>query len=298
MADGFVEASRWRDPAGARQSVSAAGAALPTPLPLAPAIGSTNATLVGRDDLGPTVARFRVAPDGGVPAFVPGQYVALGLAVGGRLLQRPYSTASPDGSTKELEFLIRRIPGGAFTPHLWALAVGDRLRVGRPKGVFALRPDDERAHLFLATGTGLAPFVSMVASMRARRSAAQATGPAPLPPTAPIVVVHGVSNVTELAYSERFHEWANQDPQLRYVPVISRPADPGNAGWAGATGRLDTAVDSIWAQSSLGAHDTVAYLCGNPDMIAACTARLTALGLGPGAIVSEQYWPVRTADVR
>src|SRR4029078_213560 len=86
------------------------------------------------------------------------------------------STSSDSGSRVALEFLIRLVPDGAFTPRLWALRVGDRLRIGRDKGLFTLRPGDLRTHLFVATGTGLAPFVAMVPSLIGDSARANRTG--------------------------------------------------------------------------------------------------------------------------
>ena len=257
-------------PAGARHAIADGSRA------------SLNATLVWRDDLTPAVTRFGVSPDDGVPAFVPGQYFALGLPDGERLVQRPYSTASPGGTRDELEFLVRLVSHGTFTPRLWALPVGGRLRIGRPKGVFALREGDDRAHLFIATGTGLAPFVSMIGTLLAGR--VSGSGPAR------IVVVHGVSRIAELAYRDRLRSWAQAHPEVAYVPVISRPGEPDNAGWRGATGRLDPVLDAICANESLDPDHTVAYLCGNPEMISAGRARLTNLGFATKAVVSEHYW--------
>jgi ferredoxin--NADP+ reductase len=224
------------------------------------------------------MARFVVRPDDGVPHFEPGQYFALGLVVDGRLLQRPYSTASPTGTGLELEFLVRLVPNGAFTPRLWRLAPGDRLRIGPPKGIFTLRPDDSRTHLFISTGTGLAPFVAMTAAVRARR----------LPPRS--IVVHGVSRVGELAYRDRLEGWARASAEVRYVPALSRPDDPVNLGWAGVTGRIDAALDRICDLDRIDPADTVAYLCGNPQMIASAGRVLAGRGLPADAVISEHYW--------
>ena len=265
----------------------------PAPLPsrIAPAtpgiVGLTaagpNATLVRRIDLTPDVARFSVRPDLGIPAFAPGQYFALGVTLDGRVLQRPYSAASPPGSGRYLEFLIRRVPGGMLTPVLWELGAGARLRLGRPKGLFRLDSGERSSHLFVATGTGLAPALSMLASLRA------SAGPGASTPWR-AVVVHGTSWAPELAYRDRLERWARTDARVTYVPVVSRPGHPANAGWNGATGRVDGLIGAVCERFGLDAAGTVAYVCGNPDAIAAVTRALLSRGFPAGAIVTEQYW--------
>jgi ferredoxin-NADP reductase len=251
-----------------------------------------NATLVARIDLTSTIGRFVVRPDDGVGPFEPGQYFALGLTADGRPLQRPYSTSSSPGSRIELEFLVRLVPDGAFTPRLWARRVGDRLRIGRAKGLFTLRSGDPRTHLFVATGTGLAPFLSMVASLiRDSEGSHRASVPATVSPRA--IVIHGVSHVNELAYRDRLERLAAGRVDLRYVPVVSRPTDPSNVGWAGRTGRLDGVLKPICDMNRLEAASTIAYLCGNPDVVAAAERILVERGLDREAIVSERYWPAR-----
>jgi ferredoxin--NADP+ reductase len=237
-----------------------------------------NASLVDRADLTASMARFVVRPDDGVPAFEPGQYFALGLVLDGRLLQRPYSTASSAGTDHEVEFLVRLVPAGAFTPRLWRLAVGDRLRIGPPKGLFTLRPDDTRTHLFISTGTGLAPFLAMTAALQAR----------PTPPWT--IVVHGVSQGGELAYRDRLEAWARASAAVRYVPAVSQPDDPANLGWTGVAGRIDAALDRICDRDRIDASDTVAYLCGNPQMIASASRVLARRGFAANSVISEHYW--------
>jgi len=237
-----------------------------------------NATVVAREDLTPSVARFVVRPDVRVTQVEPGQYLTLGLMVDGRIVQRPYSTSTRAGAHEELEFLVRLVPGGMFTPLLWTIEVGGRLRMGGPKGLFTRIPGDDRAHLFIATGTGLAPFVGMIDTLIGEPGAPRA------------VVIHGVSHVAELAYRGCFERWAAEAP-LRYVPSISRPRDPANAGWTGRTGRVDAILDDVVTTMGLESHDTIAYLCGNPAMIAAAERILRAFGLSDDTIRSEHYWP-------
>ncbi|MFI5255029.1 MAG: FAD-binding oxidoreductase [Candidatus Limnocylindrales bacterium] len=253
---------------------------------------AANATLVARVDLTATVARFLVAWDEGRPDFRPGQYLALGLLDGDRILQRPYSTAStaPTASGADrggpLEFLIRRVEGGALTPRLWAVAPGDRVRIGRPKGLFTLLPEDPRTHLFVATGTGIAPFISMLEALLG----------GPRPPR--VLVVHGVSRPDELGYRERLEAWAARRPGIGYRPTISRPAEGGSAGWSGLTGRAEAVLDRVCDEAALDPRDSVAYLCGNPEMIVSAGRILATRGFPAAAIRSEQYWPAAPAPNR
>lgn len=244
-----------------------------------------NATLVARIDLTPSVAQFRIRPDAGVPPFKPGQYFALGLEVEGRFLQRPYSTASAAGAagaTDELEFLVRRVSSGTFTPFLWKAAPGDRIWIGPPKGLFTLRAGDERTHLFVSSGTGLAPFISMADALLRARSGPLA------------VVVHGASYVSELAYRDRLESWA-AGGGLVYVPTISRPFDLANERWSGETGRTEAILASVCGTLGLNPLDSVAYLCGNPEMTDSAAAVLAGLGFPTAAIVRELYWTAREA---
>ena len=243
-----------------------------------------NATLIDRQDLTPTMARLRVRPDDGPPAFRAGQYFAIGLPVEGRWIQRPYSAACSPSGIGALDFLVRLVPGGALTPHLWRLRPGERVRLGPPRGLFALQPDDPRRHLFLSTGTGIAPLLAMLDSLLGR------PGPGPQGTRRPApIVIHGVATAPELADRARLERLA-ADGAIDYVPAVSRPTDPANHGWSGRAGRLDALIGVIAAEAELDADSTVAFLCGNPAMIAAVTPRLAALGLPADAVRAEPYW--------
>lgn len=233
-----------------------------------------NATIVARADFGPTMARFSIVPDEGVPAFAPGQYFAIGLELDGRLVQRPYSAAGAAGDAT-LEFLVRLVPGGELTPALWGAGPGRRVRVGPPKGLFRLAEGHPGPTLLLGTGTGIAPLVAMARTLRGGAR--------------PTVLVHGVARADELAYREELASWAVAAAGRAYVPAISRPGDRSNAGWRGRTGRLDAIVPAVLSELDLQPADAVAYLCGSPAMIEGLTARLGELGVPPQAIRSEAF---------
>jgi ferredoxin-NADP reductase len=256
------------------------------PLPIALPRGSaaaarshaTNATLSEREELTDTVIRLRVRPDDGVPAFHPGQYFALGIWVGDRLIQRPYSTTSAPGGAAELEFLVRMVASGELTPRLWTLRAGTRFHIGRPKGLFTLLPGDQRTHVFIAGGTGVAPFISMIEFLSGRS----------VPPR--MVLLHSTANAAEHAHAVRLAAL----PAVTHVPAISRPTTPENAGWRGAVGRVDTVLPAVWMRLRLDPTNTVAYLCGSPGLLETGVHLLVERGLGYDAIRREEFWTAAT----
>jgi CDP-4-dehydro-6-deoxyglucose reductase len=237
---------------------------------------TANATLVGREHLTEDVQIILVMPDDGPLPFQPGQYMSLGLPYDGGWLQRPYS---PSGSPRgvPLEFLVRQVSGGQLTPRLWATNVGSRLRIGPAKGIFRLTPDDRRAHLFVATGTGIAPIVAMAAALTRH----------PAPP--PTIVLHGVRHEQELAYRDRLQRWAAEAPRFSYVPAVSR-AGPGSSPAAFHCGRALDLLPEVWAGFRLQPDGVIAYLCGNPAVVDGAAEWLVARGVAVDAIRREEYW--------
>lgn len=240
-----------------------------------------NAVLAARIDDTDTLARVWIKPTGTPVPFEPGQYVTIGVKVGEKWLQRPYSIAS---SARDLaggyELYLRLVRGGAFTPLAFSLPVGHGLRVLPPKGKFILQPDDNRVHLFVSSGTGIAPFVSMARTLLADGRPRRA------------IFLNGVSYVSDIGYAELLNGWsASGEYPATYVPTISRPSDPANAGWTGRTGRVETIIRSALSDLKVDPANSVAYLCGNPDMIVAAEQELRAYGLPGEAIHKELYWP-------
>jgi ferredoxin--NADP+ reductase len=256
--------------------------------PIAPGSPRYNARLVRRLDLTDSLAVFWVAPDDAPARFEAGQYFTLGVEVAGKLIQRPYSAASsPRSRDGAYEFYVRLVTGGVFTPLLWRLEPGHRLSLGGPKGRFVLTADDDRTHVLIATGTGVAPFVSMLRTLRAdgiRRRA---------------VVLHGASYVADLGYRAELeaYQGAGADP-VRYIPTISRPWAPENAGWHGRTGRVETLLPALYDELGLRPESSVAYLCGNPEMVARVEADLRRRGCTPADVKKELYWPAGRAPGR
>jgi ferredoxin-NADP reductase len=241
-----------------------------------------NASLVKRVDQHERLAYFWVKFDGDPTPFEPGQYMTVGVFVDGRIVQRPYSVASAprDAGDTGYEMYLRLVEGGTFTPVLWDLPVGHRMRMIGPKGKFMLEPGDDRVHLFVSSGTGNAPFISMMRETLADGRPRNA------------VFLNGVSYARDLGYRDIVEEWESSGAYpVRFIPTVSRPNDPANADWTGRTGRVETIVGPIFEELGLTPDDTVAYLCGNPDMILSAEQTLLELGLSEEAVKKELYWP-------
>jgi ferredoxin--NADP+ reductase len=226
-----------------------------------------------------------LALDAAVPGYVPGQFVNLALDIGGERVKRPYSLASAAGVPAE--FYLTRLPGGIFTPSLFALGVGDGLWMeDRANGFFTLQhvPSARDAWL-VCTGTGLGPFIAMLRSAELWQRFER------------VVLVHGARERAHLGYRAELEALVSERAgQLVYVPVVSRE-DPGPGA---LRGRITDALSSGTLEAHAGLTLTPEHghvlLCGNPQMIDDMEHILAARGLrhhrkrNPGHITIERYW--------
>ncbi|MEK9811874.1 MAG: ferredoxin--NADP reductase [Bordetella sp.] len=194
--------------------------------------------------------------------FRNGHFVMIGLEVEGKPLMRAYSVVSPNYE-EHLEFLSIKVPDGRLTSRLQHVKVGDSLLVGqKATGTLVLDDLTPGRHLYLfSTGTGLAPFMSIVRDPETYERFEK------------VVLIHGVRLVSELAYSDYLteelpeHEFLGDmvRSQLIYYPTVTREAFTH-------TGRLTTAVESgrLFDDIGLPALDASvdrAMICGSPSML-------------------------------
>jgi len=219
-----------------------------------------------------TLFSFRTTRDPGL-RFRNGHFVMLGLPVEGKPLMRAYSVASANHD-EHLEFFSIKVPNGPLTSRLQHLQPGDEVIVGR-KPVGSLVLDDLRPgrHLYLlSTGTGLAPFISIIQD------------PDTYERFEKVVLIHGVRQVNELAYAQFIeHELPNHDylgelvrGKLLYYPTVTR--EPFRH-----QGRLTEVIESGKLFSDLGlapldATVDRAMICGSAAMLADSCKLLDARG--------------------
>ena len=204
---------------------------------------------------------FRTTRDPGL-RFENGQFVMIGLEVEGRPLLRAYSIASANHE-EHLEFFSIKVPDGPLTSRLQHLQPGQELIVSRkPTGTLVLHDLKPGRHLYLfATGTGLAPFMSVIHDPEAYARFDK------------IVLIHGVRTVSELAYAEYIeehlpnHEYFGADvrEKLIYYPTVTREPFRNQ-------GRLTDLVDSGTLAGAIGLPDLNplsdrVMICGNAAML-------------------------------
>jgi ferredoxin/flavodoxin---NADP+ reductase len=263
-----------------------------------------NATVTGREEINPQLLVFRVQADAALFDFKPGQFAVLGLRGGeprvpeaapeepvsepDKIIRRAYSIASSSVERRYLEFYLTLVTSGQLTPRLFALRPGSRLFLGpKASGVFTLdRVPPEKAAVLIATGTGLAPYISMLRTLLVSETQRR------------FVVLHGARFGWDLGYRGELESLARLRPNFTYIPSITRPdQDPT---FHGHTGRIQALLEkgTIEKESGVALEPARAdvFLCGNPDMIKAVKAMLEAKGFDagqpgkPGSIHVEEYW--------
>lgn len=241
-----------------------------------------SATVVSRRDPATDLWIIRIRTDTALP-YRPGQYVTLGLRSNGKVIERPYSICSSP-LEDEIELFIERVPDGELSDPLFALGVGGELIVRRrTKGLFLREaPLLDEPHLFVATVTGIAPFVSL---LRTLASKARSGDWEPVP----IVTLQGAARSVELGYAHELVALAEEFSWFTYVPTVSRPwEDPE---WRGEWGRVEDVMRKYADLAGMRPGRGGIFLCGHPGMISGARAIMRRAGFDNKAIREEQYWP-------
>ena len=182
--------------------------------------------------------------------FFPGQYID--IKVPGHDATRSFSMANTSSrEAGQLEFVIKVYPDGLFSHFLdTQLAVGDRLDLSGPFGVFTLR-EGENDLVFVGGGAGMAPILSLLRSMAERGISRKAT------------YYYGARGRRDLCFEEELRGLEGSLPNFRYVPALSEPADGDD--WDGETGLITDVVK----RHETDLKNVHAYVCGPPPMVEA-----------------------------
>ncbi|PWB35442.1 ferredoxin--NADP(+) reductase [Pseudomonas sp. SDI] len=250
----------------------------------------TRQTLLDVQPLTPHLFSLRTTRDAGF-RFRAGQFARLGVTkADGSVVWRAYSMVSSPFD-EHLDFYSIVVPGGEFTSELSRLRAGDELLIDRQAfGYLTLdRFVDGRDLWLLATGTGIAPFLSILQDFEAWERFES------------IKLVYSVREARELAYQELIAGLEQRDylaefaGKLQFIPLVTREAHPG-----ALQGRITTLIENGELEAAAGLALTPEHsrvmLCGNPQMIDDTRQVLKARDLQlaltrrPGQVAIENYW--------
>jgi len=238
-----------------------------------------------------TLFSFRTTRDPGF-RFQSGQFIMMGLEVNGKPLTRAYSIASSlyeDG----LEFFSIKVPNGPLTSKLQHLKVGDQIILSKkPVGTLLYDNLKPGKNLWLlSTGTGLAPFLSIIRDLEAYERFEK------------IILVHGARQVAELAYTDFIANELPQDEflgemvknQLIYYPTVTREPYKNR-------GRLTDLIRSGQLFADIGLpefnhDDDRMMLCGSPEMLAETKQILEERGFKEGSQSEAGHYVIEKAFV-
>jgi ferredoxin--NADP+ reductase len=251
----------------------------------------------------PIMRIIRVKPVGWeFPEFSSGQFVALALPPDtprckeateehtppkpDKLIKRAYSIAS-SSDDEVIEFYITLVHSGQLTPRIFSRQIGDKIWMGKKAvGMFTLDEiDEDRNVILIATGTGVAPYMSMLRSNALKRKGR-------------ITVIHGAANSWDLGYSSELKLLSNMFEKFTYYPTITE-VDKEPPGWQGDTRFIediwkDGVVEKNWGFKPMP-DNTDIFLCGNPRMVDGMKELLYKDGFKdhkrkePGQIHAEEF---------
>ncbi len=202
-------------------------------------------------------------------AFKPGQFVSFEVTnpKTGRMVTRPYSIASPPSQRNEVMLVLNLVPGGPGSTYLFGMGEGDEVEFKGAAGTFYLRDEPDRDLLFVATGTGIAPFRSMLYDLADRRFPGGVT------------LYWGLRRQQDLYYQDELEALAKRLAGFTTVTTLSRP----EPGWTGEVGR----VTRLTEERIRSVKNLAVYLCGNSGMLQDVSEIINRKGLCP---IRKEKW--------
>ena len=224
------------------------------------------ARLVSYREIAPNTRHFEFDTPDWRPAFAPGQFLSFTASVNGEEITRAYSVVSPPG--ERVALCANLVPEGFLSPALFAMQPGDEIDFKGPYGAFILRRPVSDS-IFVATGTGIAPFRSMLFTHLNEHPDRQFT------------LIFGVRHEQGLLYHDELSALTAGHPNFRYIPTLTRPPEH----WAGLTGRVQQPTLELLGDR----RDVDVYICGLHEMVNDVRAKLKEAGLDRKRIVFEKY---------
>jgi len=211
----------------------------------------------------------------GVLAYTPGQFIRFHFEREGQSYKRSYSIATIAGTSNDIEIAAAHFEGGPGTEYLFNLKLGDAVTTSGPFGRLVLRDENPTRYVLVATGTGIAPYRSMLQELKKRLEQN---------PTLKVVLLFGARAPEDLLYAQDFLSLVEQQPRFEFMACFSRQMpeevmDYVHKGY----------VQQRFPELNLNPDSDVVYLCGNPNMIDEAFTQLKDMNFATTKIRREKY---------
>lgn len=198
--------------------------------------------------------------------FKAGQFFMMEVPTPERKMTRSYSVASAPSNKNVFSLCVKLIPGGIGSEKLRAMNVGDTADFMAPFGHFFMT-ESQKDIVMIATGTGLAPFMSMLPDLFEKNFAGK------------IDLFFGVRHEEDLFYVEELRAWEAAHPNFRAHVSLSQPTE----SWTGLKGRVTDQLTDLDCTKVQG------YICGNGDMVKTVKTSMQEKGIPKEDLHWEQF---------
>ncbi len=230
--------------------------------------------------LSPSAKAIRLGLEGREFPFIPGQFVQVEIALEEKgsfklhdkpnIQKRSLSISSSPGEKRYLELTIKEVPHGLVSGYMvHHLKLGDTLKILGPLGHFVFKKEETKKHvIFLAAGSGIAPFMSMLRSIADNCPAVNGT------------LFYSNKNTEEILWRQEIEKIIEKNKNLSCILTLTRQQ------WEGTTGRIDKKLIFSKVQEK---ENTDFYICGSPDFVKSMEALLKAEGIPKESIKKEIF---------
>lgn len=207
--------------------------------------------------------------------FLPGQFITIHFEREGKTFKRSYSIANEPKQDNTIEFAADFVEGGPGTELLFNLNAGDQIQINGPFGRLTLKDEIPGRYIFVATSTGVTPFRAMLSQLKQRMENN---------PNLHIVFLQGVQKKEDLLYADDFYHFAQNHPQVRFIPCFSREAKESIQGEERCG-----YVQHTFPELNLNPMQDVVYLCGSAAMIDESFIDLKNRSFAMQQVIREKY---------
>jgi ferredoxin-NADP reductase len=206
--------------------------------------------------------------------FKAGQFISLHIIdAHGKEQRRNYSISNTPQASNTLSIAVSYVPNGLASTLLWNLKPGDEIIASGPYGIFVLEPTPPQRYILIGTGTGIAPYRSMLTQIEILLTN----------PVQQVVIVEGVRTKQDLLYTEEFCQLDNKLANFNFLACYSQ--ENGNLAAYERLGYIQKHLTEL----KLNPANDLVYLCGNPQMVDELFHLLQEIGFDKRAIKREKY---------